>query len=159
MDCSPPGFSVHGIFQARVLEWVAISFSRGSSQPRDRTRVSHTAGRCFTVWATREAHGKAYILPNLPHYKKYTPETCKPPYNSHTLPRCLLCLYQIVPKSLTIDPWWTQMYFCDIVHAQGFYKCQTVKNADLSPEMDLLQVTTFNHRKPTWRHCRETQRR
>ena len=47
--------SVHGIFQARVLEWVAISFSRGSSQPRDQTRVSRTAGRCFTVWATREA--------------------------------------------------------------------------------------------------------
>ena len=54
-DCSPPGSSVHGIFQARVLEWVAISFSRGSSQPRDWTRVSHTAGRCFIIWATREA--------------------------------------------------------------------------------------------------------
>ena len=40
MDCSPPLSSVHGIFQARVLEWVAISFSRGSSQPRDRTQVS-----------------------------------------------------------------------------------------------------------------------
>ena len=39
MDCSPPGFSVHGILQARVLEWVAISFSKGSSQARDRTRV------------------------------------------------------------------------------------------------------------------------
>ena len=47
MDCSPPGSSVHGIFQARVLEWVAISFSRGSSRPRDRTRVSHIVGRCF----------------------------------------------------------------------------------------------------------------
>ena len=39
-DCSPPGSSVHGIFQARILEWVAISFSRGSSWPRDRTQVS-----------------------------------------------------------------------------------------------------------------------
>ena len=54
MDCSLPGSSVHGIFQARVLEWVAISFSKGSSQPRDGTRVSHIAGRCFTIWATRE---------------------------------------------------------------------------------------------------------
>ena len=45
MDCSIPGSSVHGIFQARVLEWVAISFSRGSSRPRDRTRVSCIAGR------------------------------------------------------------------------------------------------------------------
>ena len=48
--CSPPVSSVHGIFQARLLEWVAISFSSGSSQPRDWTRVSRTAGRCFTVW-------------------------------------------------------------------------------------------------------------
>ena len=55
MDCSLSGSSVHGIFQARVLEWIAISFSRGSSQPRNRTWVSHIAGRRFTVWATREA--------------------------------------------------------------------------------------------------------
>ena len=55
MDCSLPGLSVPGIFQARVLEWVAVSFSRGSSQPRDWTRVSHIGGRCFNLWATREA--------------------------------------------------------------------------------------------------------
>ena len=55
MDCNLPGSSVHGIFQARVLECVAISFSRGSSRPRDQTWVSHIAGRCFMVWATREA--------------------------------------------------------------------------------------------------------
>ena len=54
MDCSLPGSSVHGIFQARVLEWVAISFSRGSSWPRYQTRVSRTVGRCYTIWATRE---------------------------------------------------------------------------------------------------------
>ena len=46
-DCSPPGFSVHGILQARILEWIAISFSRGSSQPRDQTRVSCIGGRRF----------------------------------------------------------------------------------------------------------------
>ena len=49
---NPPGSSVCGIFQARILEWVAISFSRGSSQPRDQTQVSFIAGRFFTVWAT-----------------------------------------------------------------------------------------------------------
>ena len=54
MDCSLPGSSVHGIFQAIVLEWIAISFSKGSSQPRDRTRVSHIVERRFTIWATRE---------------------------------------------------------------------------------------------------------
>ena len=53
MDCIPPGSSVHGISQARILEWVAISFSRGSSPPRDGTWVSCIAGRVFTVWATR----------------------------------------------------------------------------------------------------------
>ena len=55
MDLSPPGSSVHGIFQAGILEWVAISFSRGTSWPRDRTWVSYTAGRFFTIWAPREA--------------------------------------------------------------------------------------------------------
>ena len=55
VDCSPPGSSVHGILQARTLEWVAMPFSRGSSQPRDRTQVSCIVGRCFNLWATREA--------------------------------------------------------------------------------------------------------
>ena len=54
-DSLRPGSFVHGIFQARVLEWIAISFSRGSSRPRNQTRVSRIAGRRFTVWATREA--------------------------------------------------------------------------------------------------------
>ena len=53
MDCSPPGSSVHGIPQSRLLEWVAISFSKGSSQPRDQTWVSCIAGIFFTIWATR----------------------------------------------------------------------------------------------------------
>ena len=49
MDCSLPGFLVHGIFQASVLEWGAISFSKGSSQPRDQTQVSLIASRRFTL--------------------------------------------------------------------------------------------------------------
>ena len=49
MDCSPPGSSVHGILQARILEWVATSFSRGPSRPRDQTQVSCIAGRFFTA--------------------------------------------------------------------------------------------------------------
>ena len=61
-DCSLPGSSIHGIFQARILEWVAISFSRRSSGPRDWTRISCIVGRCFTIWATREAHGNNGIL-------------------------------------------------------------------------------------------------
>ena len=54
MGCSPPVSSVHGIFQARILEWVAIPFSRGSSRLGDWKPVSYIAGRFFTIWATRE---------------------------------------------------------------------------------------------------------
>ena len=55
IDCNLTGFSVHGILQARILEWVAIPFSRGSSQPRNQTEVSCIAGRFFTNWALMEA--------------------------------------------------------------------------------------------------------
>ena len=68
MDCSPPGSPVHGILQARILEWVAIPFFRGYSWPRDQTQVSYTAGRCLTVWATRKTYvqnriSNVFILP------------------------------------------------------------------------------------------------
>ena len=65
MDCSLSGSSVHGIFQARVLEWVAISFSRRSFWPRDWTQVSCTVERRFTVWATREAQEVAQLCLTL----------------------------------------------------------------------------------------------
>ena len=54
MDCSPPGSSVHGILQARILEWIAISFSRGSSLPRDRTTISFIGKWILYQWATWE---------------------------------------------------------------------------------------------------------
>ena len=54
MDCTPPGSSVHGILQARILKWVAIPFSRGSPQPRGQAQVSCIADRFFTIWATKE---------------------------------------------------------------------------------------------------------
>ena len=66
IDYNLPGSSVHGILQARILEWVAMPFSRGSSQPRDRTQVSHIAGRFFIIWATREAEYHLSVEP-----KKY----------------------------------------------------------------------------------------
>ena len=58
-----PGFSAHGIFQARILECVAISSSRGSSQPRDQTQVSSTAGGLFTIWVTREVRPQEGVEP------------------------------------------------------------------------------------------------
>ena len=60
-DCSLPGSSVHAILQARILEWVAIPFSRGSSQPGDWTWISCIAGSFFTVWAIRETKYKCFI--------------------------------------------------------------------------------------------------
>ena len=58
---SPPDSSAHGISQARILEWVATSFSRGSSRPRDQTCVSCLAGRFFTIWATGKPHAHGWF--------------------------------------------------------------------------------------------------
>ena len=63
-DCSPPGSSVHGILQTRILEWVTFPFSRRSSQPKERTQGSCIAGRFF-YWATREA---LYLKVNMFFY-------------------------------------------------------------------------------------------
>ena len=79
MDCSPPGSSVHGILQARTLEWSAISFSSGFSWPRDWTQVSCIAGRFFTIWATRKPNCYVTNISDRPKanqsiLKEITPE-------------------------------------------------------------------------------------
>ena len=76
MDCSPPGPRLHGILQARILEWAAIHFSRGSSWPRYWAWVSCIAGGFFTIWATREAHVCTYIYVNI-HKHIYTAKHMK----------------------------------------------------------------------------------
>ena len=88
MECSLPCSSIHGIFQARVLEWIAISFSRGSSGPRDWTWVSHITGRHFTIWATREACSET-------HYQIIM--LCL--WNYHTIIRCTAFIYRTVSFS------------------------------------------------------------
>ena len=65
MDCSPPGSSVHGILQTRMLEWVAIPFCRGSFRPRGWTWVSLIAGSFSTVWATRENPSWLYLRASI----------------------------------------------------------------------------------------------
>ena len=60
-DCSLPNSSIHGIFQARILEWIASPFSRRSSWSRDRTQVSCTAHRFFTIWATRKISARVKV--------------------------------------------------------------------------------------------------
>ena len=78
VDCSPPGSSVHGTLQARILEWVAIPFSRGSSWLRDQTWVFHSAGRFFTI----EQPGKLSlgmpltIITTLNEFKPFPPTPC-----------------------------------------------------------------------------------
>ena len=70
MNCSPPGSSVHGIFQARILEWMAISFSRGSSLSRKQTQVSHIAGIIFTEWSSEGSPVQIIDVPKVEHKKK-----------------------------------------------------------------------------------------
>ena len=102
MDYSPPGSSVHGILQARILEWTAISFSRGSSQPSDWTRVSCIAGRFFTIWVTRGA------LPNS--FSDPKGKTCFQslrnnfPVHKSSLEAPLLVLKTLFPSSWEIKP-------------------------------------------------------
>ena len=121
MDCSLQRSSVRGIIQARVLEWVAISFSRGSSQPRDQTWVSHTAGRHFTIWATGSKQEKEYVKAVYCHpaYLTYIcrvhHEKCQAEWstagikiagrNINNLSWCLFGIY-----SLTVFSWLYQTY-------------------------------------------------
>ena len=70
MDCSLPGSSVHGIFQARILEWLAISFSRGSSWPRDRTHISCITGRFFITEPPGKPIDRVYDTEFLPFTQK-----------------------------------------------------------------------------------------
>ena len=77
MDCSLPGSSIYGIFQARVLEWGASAFSRGNSRPGDQTQwsnpgLSHCSRR-FNIWATREAFSLLYMI-----WKYFLPDYGKP---------------------------------------------------------------------------------
>ena len=70
-DCSPPGTSIHGNSPSRMREWVAMPSSRGSSQWRDRTQVSHIAGGLFTLWTTREA-----LMEQRPDWSKEPQAIC-----------------------------------------------------------------------------------
>ena len=91
MDCSQPGSSIHGILQARILEWVAISFSRGSSPPRDQTQVSCIVGRFFTAEPPPKPKPLSMVLPISSGFT-IVKNSCKnlcfplfPNYNQYTL--------------------------------------------------------------------------
>ena len=112
-DCSPPGFSVHGIVQARILEWIAFPFSRESSQPRDWTWVSCIAGRFFTIWATWEAS----LIGQLPYR---WPSLSA----NHVSPRCILLFL------LQTDLFFLSFMF---LHFSGFSQIALTENPNRSP--------------------------
>ena len=89
-SCNPVDYTVHRILQARILEWVAIPFHMGSSQLRDQTQVSHTAGRFFTSWATREAHQKAWLSLNAMTNSHLNEISCEIYTNSQGMNLCCL---------------------------------------------------------------------
>ena len=84
INCSLPGSSIRGIFQARVLQWGVISFSRGSTWPRDRTWVSCIVGRRFTLWATREALNHS----SFQFSSSVVSDTLRPHESQHARPPC-----------------------------------------------------------------------
>ena len=91
-DCSLPASSVHGILQARILQWVAIAFSRVSSQPRDWTHVSCIAGGFFTIRATREAPLKTQLIPGFDWPQTFWDLSPLWPYGG--------CCFSIAPSTL-----------------------------------------------------------
>ena len=111
MDCSLPQSSVHGIFQARVLEWVAFSFSRGASEPRDWTQVSHTAGRFYSrtlyKWNPTESILRAWHLslsPNISVIFLFVVDINS--FSFFLLLSCIL-LYESTTNFISVIFWWT----------------------------------------------------
>ena len=110
LDCGPPVWSILGIFRARILEWVAISFSRGSSQPRDRTQVSCIAGRLFTVnhqgipmtkLAFMNRKGISHILKRIKFRQDIGPNRGVVPHDC--MVRRRFCVYLFVPVMIVVS--------------------------------------------------------
>ena len=106
MDCSLPSSSDHGIFQARIPEWVAIFFSRKSSQPRDWTWVSHSVGRCFTVWDTSSVQFSHSVLS----------DSLRPHELQHTRPLCPLPIPRVHPNPCPLSQWCHPTISSSVIH-------------------------------------------
>ena len=126
INCSLLGSSVYGILQARIPEWAAISFSRGTPQPRNWTQVSHMAGRCFTDWTTQEAPLALRSFPKIDIFHSNQPQSCPPQVSSQPkwaemMPYLFWgqCLY-VIPK-----PTWI---------SQGVYTIQPGQQTDIMKE-------------------------
>ena len=118
MDCSPPGFSIPGILQARILEWVTISFSRAYSWPRDWTQVSCIGGRCFKLWATSNWDLPQKDLSKGKHSCIQCPSPCFIKFLDHASSGDSWTLtsnsgsVSFGNTALTLGSWWTQGFVC-----------------------------------------------
>ena len=143
MDCSPSGSSVYRILQARILEWVAIPFSRESSWPRDRSCVFCIAGRFFTIWATREAHGvHAKLLQCDPKdwRRKWQPTPVFLPGESHGQRSLVGCSPWGRTESDTTEAIWQQTLRtadCQVPLSMGFSRQKHWSNLPFPPPVDL----------------------
>ena len=109
------GYTVHGILKARILEWVVFPFFRGSSEPRDRTQISHTAGRFFLSWATGKAKNTGVGSTALLQWIFLTQES------NHGLLHCRRILYQL---SYQGSPKVTRS--CPTLRPHGLYTAQGI---------------------------------
>ena len=100
MGYSPPGSSVYGILQARLQEWVAVPFSRRSSQPRDWTQVSRIAGWFFTIGATREALGSS-----VQFSRSVVSDSLRPHGLQHARPPCPSPTPRVYSNSCPLSQW------------------------------------------------------
>ena len=133
MDYSPPGSDVHGIFQGRTLEWVAIPFSRESSQATDRTQVSCIAGWFFTIWATGN-HTRAKSLQSCPTL--CGPLDCSPLGSSvHEILQVRILEWVAKPSSRgSSNPGIETMSFTSPALASGFFTSSSTWKAQIRAE-------------------------
>ena len=130
----PKGSSVHGLLQARILEWVALSFSKGSFRPRDRTRVSHIVGRCFNVWATRESGNEYERIFIYYYYFKLYNIVLVLPYIDMNPPWVYIC-----------SPSWTPLPCPSPSHPSGSSQCTSPKRPVSCIEPGLVIHFTYDN--------------
>ena len=136
MDCSLPAFSAHGISQSRILKWVTIPFSKGSSQPRDGTQVSCTEGRFFTIWTTRET----FCIPSS--VQKCTLYSVQKFHENEIYQDLLPSLYQFLLPFIWENQFLSQICFLEKQYLRSFPKfdflaphtpeCVGIKNPESS---------------------------
>ena len=157
INCSLPGCPVHGILQARILEWVAISSSRGSSQPKDRTQVSCITCGFFTIWATREGQGKCFQKIHRAQSSPTGLEVCREMlgFKPHPSPSCLhlpttkkkekLFSNFLVPTVSEMTSTFRFFFFCFPNHTHNEWVIVTQSCPTLCDPMDCTLTGSFVH--------------